>query len=129
MSFALSQRRTDRHPVGLLVVVGLHVMRWMAALETHAVSHGTLRVHVHDEGLQPSSSERGRKVDGGRRLSNSTLLTDDSEHMPHGYGSVSSRAARGSVPLRKSSRVCWACRTQRSDSAPDGGCFRNASRC
>jgi protein TonB len=25
MSFALSQRRTDRHPVGLLIVVGLHV--------------------------------------------------------------------------------------------------------
>jgi periplasmic protein TonB len=26
MNFALSQRRTDRHPVGLLVVVGLHVL-------------------------------------------------------------------------------------------------------
>ena len=26
MSFALSQRRTDRHPVGLLVVVGLHAL-------------------------------------------------------------------------------------------------------
>jgi len=26
MSFALSQRRTDRHPVGLAVVVGLHVL-------------------------------------------------------------------------------------------------------
>jgi protein TonB len=26
MNFALSQRRTDRHPVGLMVVVGLHVL-------------------------------------------------------------------------------------------------------
>jgi len=26
MNFALSQRRPDRHPVGLLVVVGLHVL-------------------------------------------------------------------------------------------------------
>ena len=26
MNFALSQRRTDRHPVGLLIVVGLHVL-------------------------------------------------------------------------------------------------------
>ena len=26
MNFALSQRRTDRHPVGLLVVIGLHVL-------------------------------------------------------------------------------------------------------
>ena len=26
MNFALSQRRTDRHPVGLIVVVGLHVL-------------------------------------------------------------------------------------------------------
>ena len=26
MDFALSQRRTDRHPVGLLVVVGLHAL-------------------------------------------------------------------------------------------------------
>ncbi len=102
-------------------IVGKSV-RGMAALEAHAVAHGALRVHVDDERLQPSSSERCRKVDGGRRLSNATLLTDDSEHMPHGYGSVSSRAARGSVPLRKSSSVCCACRTQRSDSAPDGGC-------
>src|SRR5262252_1359338 len=101
----------------------------MAALEADAIADRALRVDVHDERLQPTSSERCREVDGGRRLPNSTLLTDDSEHMPHGYGSVSSRAARGSVPLRKSSSVCWACRTQRSDSAPDGGCRRNASRC
>ena len=26
MNFALSQRRTDRHPVGLMIVVGLHVL-------------------------------------------------------------------------------------------------------
>jgi protein TonB len=32
MSFALSQRRTDRHPVGLLVVVGLHVVLAAALL-------------------------------------------------------------------------------------------------
>ena len=32
MSFALSQRRTDRHPVGLVVVVGLHVVLAAALL-------------------------------------------------------------------------------------------------
>jgi len=32
MSFALSQRRTDRHPVGLLIVVGLHVVLAAALL-------------------------------------------------------------------------------------------------
>jgi protein TonB len=32
MSFALSQRRTDRHPVGLLIVIGLHVVLAAALL-------------------------------------------------------------------------------------------------
>ena len=32
MSFALSQRRTDRHPVGLLIVIGLHVVLGAALL-------------------------------------------------------------------------------------------------
>lgn len=32
MSFALSQRRTDRHPVGLMIVVGLHVVLAAALL-------------------------------------------------------------------------------------------------
>ena len=100
----------------------------VAPLEAHTVPHGTLRIHVDDERLQPSASERRSKVDGGRRLPHATFLTDDREHMPHGYGSVSSRAL-GSEPERRSSSVCCACRTQRSDSAPDGGSRRNASRC
>ena len=38
MSFALSQRRTDRHPVGLLIVVGLHVVL-AAALLSARIKH------------------------------------------------------------------------------------------
>ena len=40
MSFALSQRRTDRHPVGLLIVVGLHVVL-AAALLSARLKPGT----------------------------------------------------------------------------------------
>jgi protein TonB len=40
MSFALSQRRTDRHPVGLLIVVGLHVVL-AAALLSAKLKHDT----------------------------------------------------------------------------------------
>ena len=38
MSFALSQRRTDRHPVGLLIVVGLHVVVAAALLSARLKS-------------------------------------------------------------------------------------------
>ena len=37
MNFALSQRRTDRHPVGLLIVVGLHVLLAGALLSAKLV--------------------------------------------------------------------------------------------
>ena len=37
MNFALSQRRTDRHPVGLLIVVGLHVVLAAALLSAKLV--------------------------------------------------------------------------------------------
>ena len=37
MNFALSQRRTDRHPVGLLIVVGLHVVLAGALLSARLV--------------------------------------------------------------------------------------------
>ena len=37
MNFALSQRRTDRHPVGLLIVVGLHVVLAAALLSARLV--------------------------------------------------------------------------------------------
>lgn len=42
MSFALSQRRTDRHPVGLLIVVGLHVVL-AAALLSARLQHAPAR--------------------------------------------------------------------------------------
>ncbi|HEY8972992.1 MAG TPA: TonB family protein [Burkholderiaceae bacterium] len=42
MSFALSQRRTDRHPVGLLIVVGLHVVL-AAALLSAKLQHPPAR--------------------------------------------------------------------------------------
>jgi protein TonB len=37
MNFALSQRRTDRHPVGLMIVVGLHVLLAAALLSAKLV--------------------------------------------------------------------------------------------
>ena len=37
MNFALSQQRTDRHPVGLLIVVGLHVLLAGALLSARLV--------------------------------------------------------------------------------------------
>src|SRR5690349_19232447 len=101
----------------------------MPPLEPDAVPHRALRIDVHHERLETSACEGGGEIHRGCRLADSTFLADDREHVPHGYGSVSSRAAPGSVPVRRSSRVCCACRTQRSASAPDGGCRRKASRC
>jgi protein TonB len=57
MSFALSQRRTDRHPVGLLIVVGLHVVL-AAALLSARIKHAppaveTIPLQPLDEPIKP----------------------------------------------------------------------------
>jgi protein TonB len=57
MSFALSQRRPDRHPVGLLIVVGLHVMLAAALLSARLQHPPTLETFVPmkpvDEPVKP----------------------------------------------------------------------------
>jgi periplasmic protein TonB len=50
MNFALSQRHTDRHPVGLMVVVGLHVL--LAAVLLSARIH-TGQTVPHDPQIVP----------------------------------------------------------------------------
>jgi hypothetical protein len=115
-------------PPRTVQIIGEPVRR-VPTLETDAVANRALRIDVHYERLESTSRERRGEVDGCRRLPNTTFLTNDREHVPHRYGSVSSRVAPGSVPERRSSSVCFACFTQRSDSAPPGGCLRNASRC
>jgi len=46
MSFALSQRRADRHPVGLLIVVGLHVVLAAALLSARLQRAPTIEKFV-----------------------------------------------------------------------------------
>jgi len=57
MSFALSQRGTDRHPVGLLIVVGLHVVlaaALMSARLQHPPAHEVaIPMHPLDEPVKP----------------------------------------------------------------------------
>ena len=56
MSFALSQRRPDRHPVGLLIVIGLHVVLAAALLSAKLQRDATHEVFVMkpiDEPVKP----------------------------------------------------------------------------
>ena len=53
MNFALSQRRTQRHPVGLMVVVGLHVLVAGALLSSRLQAPPSEPPPVILEPLQP----------------------------------------------------------------------------
>ena len=53
MNFALSQRRTDRHPVGLMIVVGLHVLVAAALLSARLKSPPVEPPPINLEPLKP----------------------------------------------------------------------------
>lgn len=53
MSYALSQRRTDRHPVGLLIVVGLHVVLAAALLSAKLQRSPTIEQFIPLTSLDP----------------------------------------------------------------------------
>lgn len=53
MSYALSQRRTDRHPVGLLIVVGLHVVLAAALLSAKLQRSPTIEQFIPLTSFEP----------------------------------------------------------------------------
>ena len=63
MNFALSQRRTDRHPVGLLIVVGLHVVLAGALLSARLVKGPSERPPIDLRPLDPVKPAAQRPVD------------------------------------------------------------------
>lgn len=78
MSFALSQRRTDRHPVGLLVVVGLHVVLAAALLSAklqHPPSHEVVipMTHIEDT-IKPPPPKPVEPPPPARVLPHTTLV-------------------------------------------------------
>ena len=63
MNFALSQRRTDRHPVGLLTVVGLHVVLAGALLSARLVKGPAERPPIDLRPLDPVKPVATKPVD------------------------------------------------------------------
>jgi protein TonB len=63
MNFALSQRRTDRHPVGLMVVVGLHVLLAAVLLSARLSPRPTVPPDVSLVPIDPTPPVVKRQID------------------------------------------------------------------